>query len=333
LADRSDWHERQTQVQALIDAWQPDWISLQFVPFGYHPKGLPFQLVPTLSALRGQHCWHMMFHEVWVGAFVGAPLKLRTWGTVQRWLIRRLVGILQPQVVHTQARPHQTLLREIGCQAEVLPLFGNIPVAESDGASGHQLIFSGVPVGRMFNISPSPEAFHIGGLFGVIHPEWSINAFAEHWVREATNAGKRPLLVLLGQSGRTVDEVAELALSFPPEVEVRSIGPLPDRQVSLVLQALDFGLATTPWRLREKSGSLAAMRDHGLRVVLTRDDWTLWKRGLQQETSPLDCEQCLLFEAKAPPPLAVLRRGQGSEKLTTIASNFLDSLRSLSAPS
>jgi hypothetical protein len=37
--------------------------------------------------------------------------------------------------------------------------------------------------------------------------------------------------------------------------------------------AADFGVAASPWQLIGKSGSAAAMLDHGLPVIVSRDDF------------------------------------------------------------
>lgn len=42
-----------------------------------------------------------------------------------------------------------------------------------------------------------------------------------------------------------------------------------------------MGIATTPWSLIDKSSTTAAMLDHGLPVIVTRDNWSL-----RHETTP-----------------------------------------------
>jgi len=43
--------------------------------------------------------------------------------------------------------------------------------------------------------------------------------------------------------------------------------------ISAQLRDADFGVAASPWQLIGKSGSAAAMLDHGLPVIVTRDDF------------------------------------------------------------
>jgi len=45
--------------------------------------------------------------------------------------------------------------------------------------------------------------------------------------------------------------------------------------LSHLLRAADFGLAPHPWALIGKSGAAAAMLDHGLPVLVPRDEWRL----------------------------------------------------------
>jgi hypothetical protein len=43
-------------------------------------------------------------------------------------------------------------------------------------------------------------------------------------------------------------------------------------EVSLFFQGIDFGIAMTPWALIGKSGTTAAMLDHGVPVIVSRSD-------------------------------------------------------------
>ena len=60
------WQERASTARKWLDAFNPDWVSLQFVPFGFHPKGLPFGLSRHLKSIIGLRPLHWMFHELWV---------------------------------------------------------------------------------------------------------------------------------------------------------------------------------------------------------------------------------------------------------------------------
>ncbi len=46
-------------------------------------------------------------------------------------------------------------------------------------------------------------------------------------------------------------------------------------RISKILNTLDLGLATSPRQMIQKSGSAAAMLEHGLTLLVTRNDWRL----------------------------------------------------------
>jgi hypothetical protein len=41
------------------------------------------------------------------------------------------------------------------------------------------------------------------------------------------------------------------------------------------LKSLDLGFAASPWDLIDKSASASTMREHGVPIVVSRDDWKL----------------------------------------------------------
>src|SRR5215210_3802535 len=49
-----------------IDNENPEWLSLQYVPFSFHTKGLPFRLSKLLRGLGKGRKWQIMFHELWL---------------------------------------------------------------------------------------------------------------------------------------------------------------------------------------------------------------------------------------------------------------------------
>src|SRR5258708_22206609 len=77
------WNARSVRARLWIEAFSPDWISLQFVCFGFNSKGFVHDLVKPLSRICEGYRIHWMFHELWVGIDADARLKLRVWGWFQ----------------------------------------------------------------------------------------------------------------------------------------------------------------------------------------------------------------------------------------------------------
>ena len=60
----------------IIDYVNPNWISIQYVPYSFHKKGIPLLLGSFLSKINQKAKWHVMLHEVCIGSQVGIKNKL-----------------------------------------------------------------------------------------------------------------------------------------------------------------------------------------------------------------------------------------------------------------
>ena len=271
LPANQPWKMRLPVAGAFLDRFQPDWVSLQLVAYGYHPKGLIYGLAGWLKRLLGTRKLHLMAHELWIGEAVGSPLKHRLVGALQCHLIRRLVRTLAPAVMHTSNPAYVAMLGRCGIEAQILPLFGNIEV-QADRRTDE--------TARMFHThgidlsTPKRDAFWVGAIFGAIHPEWNPAPFFDELAIAAERDGKTVVIVGIGRFGTAGDGVwADTVRADEGRFRFVLLGPQPPETISCLLQAVDFGISTTPWALFGKSGTGAAMLDHGLPVIVTRDDW------------------------------------------------------------
>lgn len=291
LPETLSWPERTALARQWVEEYKPDWVSLQFVPFGFHPKGLCFGLGKTLATINPERPWHIMFHELWLGLARSSSIKHRVWGALQRRLILQLVNTLRPRVVHTQAQPYQVTLQAAGVSAAILPLFGNIPKAKGDawGEILQPLLSQnfGKPVSR--------EQVYLAGVFGGIHLEWNARDAVEALLPLVQRANQRLVLVLMGRNHLSSEMLAALRDKLKDHVVVLDLGERTNAEISKLLQTLDLGLATTPLQLIEKSGSVAAMLEHGLPALVTRDDWQLIGRQTEDATaSPQNLSSLIL---------------------------------------
>ena len=91
---------------------------------------------------------------------------------------------------------------------------------------------------------------------------------------------------------------------------------------NLMKTGIDFGIATTPWELIGKSGATAAMLDHGLPVIVSRDDVHI-PVDVEPEPQPLLCK----MDAQLPSWLLnVAQRQPPREHVTEVAERFLADL-------
>jgi hypothetical protein len=95
------WPERVRRAVAVRESFGPDWVSLQFVPYGFNTKGIVWSLRPYLQEVVHDARLHLMFHELWIGASRSASWKERAVGMLQRSAILRLTEALEPDEVAT----------------------------------------------------------------------------------------------------------------------------------------------------------------------------------------------------------------------------------------
>jgi hypothetical protein len=248
------------------DAFRPDWVSLQFVPFGFQKRGLPLGLGRALMPLLLNNKRHLMFHELWLGMDVEAGLKHRVWGMVQRELIRLMVRQIRPDRVHTQTSLYKKHLEKMGLACSYLPLFGNIPRQQktSQGSNKQALELNFV-------------------VFGNIHRGGDILAFAEEAGQLQRKSGRKIKVSFLGRCG---DELKSWMDAFRQnDIEVYNLGEQPASIISDYLHCASYGLSSTPDVLAEKSGTVAAMIEHELPVICICRNWT--PKGFKDIKTPV----------------------------------------------
>jgi glycosyltransferase involved in cell wall biosynthesis len=253
-------------VSAFRDRFAPDWISLQLVAYGLHPKGLLYGVIPKLRKIVAGTPLHLMMHELWLGNDRSPSWRHRLIGFFQRDSLGKLISVLRPRLVETTNPVYAALLRTIGVRAEILPLFGNIPVVA--GAVPPEIL------AKAGFASGARGEWWLGLFFGGLHPEWKPEPFLGILSRAAQQERKRVCLVLAGNAGGDGERIWNgLARDYAGSFHFLRLGAQPANVVSALMQSADFGVAASPWSIIGKSGSVAAMLEHGLPVIVTRDDF------------------------------------------------------------
>jgi hypothetical protein len=295
------------EAKDWIDTFNPDWISLQYVPFSFHPKGLPFGLSTALKQLTKERKLHVMFHELWVGMNLEASNKHRFWGELQQRLIENLVKKLQPHVIHTHTTLYQQQLLKLAVPSSLLPLFGNIPVVQSFSKKES---LDSIPRNKLFTIA----------LFGSIHYGAPIEDFATS-VRKYANNNKLDIeIVFIGRCGTALEEW--IAICKSKKITIKVLGERPASKISEVLRMADLGVTTTPLLLAEKSGTVAAMKEHGLPILCVSRSWGV--KGYSDDFTPLGLE---LFKGGKLSNYLVSKNGSAViNSISRTSNQFLDSL-------
>jgi hypothetical protein len=262
----------------------------------------------------------VMCHELWVGEEAGAGWKRKVSGILQKIMIRRFLRMARPRVLHTSSTIYQGMLADVGFQAGLLSVFSNISDA---GCDCRDWLLDQLEAARS---EPSDvgvdDRFWLAGIFGTFHPGVRYDRIFARIERAAGDLGRIPVCISFGQIGRGEVIWQELRAAFADRIRFLTLGALPVSRISQILNSLEVGIAATPWDLVCKSGTVAAMLEHGLTVV-TSDKAERHRIRAQSFSANVTSIDSYLAEGRH------LKKG-GSNKydgLSQVAGQFLSSLK------
>jgi len=296
--------QRIATAQRWVEAFAPDAVSLQFVCYGFNPRGLCWSVADSLRRILGARPVQIMFHELWIGAERGAGIKHRLVGTMQRRCVLRLFSLLNVRSAQTTNSAYAGLLGAHGLAAGVLPLFGNLPASTKPPRLERT----------------SPWRFLI---FGILPPEWP----PEPLFTQLRGLGVPVEIIHAGRIGGGAELWKRMSRARAGALTFRSAGELPPEELADLFSEVDFGISMTPWEIIGKSGSVAAMLEHGLPVIVNRDD--VHYPGVIAAPPPHPLLLRMSDDLAA--QLRAARRQPAQPRLTEIAEKFLASLEAAPA--
>jgi hypothetical protein len=314
------WPERIAQAKAAREQFAPDWISFQFVPYAYDPRGLCFGLGAHFQAIAGDCPAHIMFHEIWIGEAEGVPFKNKMMGKLQRYILKDLLQKLRPRVIHTHTPLYRHLLGKLGVEAKLLPLFANIPCPPG-AVSDPEWLAEKWPAGWGRMHVSGRENWWVFVLFGSIHPEWDADYFRRRATETARQAGKSCAFISIGRAGAEGDRILQgLRRDESASWMMLNLGPQSPADISQCLLEADFGVSPVPPEYLTKSGTTMAMLEHGLPVIVTRPAYR-YRNCPPQLLEPEMKNVITHFE------LGSVRRGETRQSLPQITEQFVADLR------
>jgi len=251
----SSWkHQaRLTKAKEWIAIKQPDWLSLQFVPYAFHDKGIPFHFAKDFQTLAQAARKHIMFHELWIGIDHHASIKEKIIGRFQKKIIKNIIQTLRPTIIHTQSSYYQFLLSEFEPLPSILPLFSNIPLLDTANTK--------IPLNYDLHFV----------VFGNIHHGAAIGNFSADASDFAKRSGNKVFLTLAGSNGpekkKWIREWSRHGNPYSDE------GRCSTEKLSNLFLSATHGISTTPSLLIEKSGAVTAMIEHGLPIISLAREW------------------------------------------------------------
>jgi hypothetical protein len=263
------WPDRLRAAKAFLASSPPDWVSLQFVPYSFQRWGVASTLVRVLRDLVGRSRLHVMFHEIWIDG--GTSLRTRLVSAAQKRAILALAH--QPRaLVHTSNGTYQHALAQQGVHVSTLPLFGSIPVTDGQATDWLAPLLAEVGCHALSRSVGARSDWWLFVLFGTVHPVWPPQPLLDELQASAAAVGKRAAIISVGRLGAGEVIWTGMAEAYGARVPMLRLGEQPAQRISELFNSVDFGIATTPLALIGKSATVAAMFDHGLPVVVNRDD-------------------------------------------------------------
>jgi len=290
---RAEW------LSAALEALRPDCLYLQVVCWGLAPRGILLPMPIQLAGVLKQYPVVLNAHELWLGLERGASIKHRVWGNLQRSTLLRFFTSFRPVRVVTSTPDYAAVLARHGWPSVLLPIASNIAVTAEDAQQVWPQIAACLPEG-----AGSRSDHLVAVTFATIVPQWKPSAALAWLAREAKMRGQRFVFVAVGRThaaGR--ERLAELQRALGSEGSVVTLGERPAPFISELLRDADIGMPSTPANFLGKSGAAAAMRIHGLPLLLV--DRGIRLRGIDVERS-LPWPGCEIFDADQPTPLFAL---------------------------
>ncbi|SEG18609.1 glycosyltransferase [Flavobacterium urumqiense] len=241
------------EAKSWLDSFNPDWISLQYVPFSFHPKGLPFGLSIALQQLTKGRKLHLMIHELWVGMNRESSLKLKILGKLQHLMLQSFIKNCSTNLIHTQTKLYQFQLKQMGYRSQFLPLFSNVRLA--------------APIVKLSRKNEMKFAF-----FGGIHHDAPVKEFIEALKSYSKSLdGVLLKFVFIGNCGNSILEWTSVLDAESISYEI--YGFCSDKQITNIFSTCHYAVATTPFILLQKSGSVAAYLQHQLPIICVARKW------------------------------------------------------------
>lgn len=234
-------------LKQFTNDFKPDWVSLQFVSFAFHKKGLPLSLITILKPIKN-YPLHIMFHELWIDFKKTKSLKQHILGRLQKLCTTLILQKLKPKLITTSIPYYVKKLHNLN--AFLLPLFGNIKPIEIE------------------NLISTKKELNIV-FFGSFSPNIADFTTQLHWIKNYAKVSKLEIKFnVIGNNGIHKEAAFLQIKNILGRYTLNYLGEKNAEQVSELFLKADIGISRADYNYFGKSGSTLAMLEHGLPVML-----------------------------------------------------------------
>jgi hypothetical protein len=253
------------EARPLLEAFKPDWVSLQFEFYCYAYRGLLLGLARNLPALLEGYRVQVMMHELWIQLHAAKDVRERLKATVRYLQCRYLFKKIKPLCAHTSAEIYAKRARHLLPEIKLLPIPSNIPVDRG--------VLGPLPaeISETMTESKLRSGYFLVVLFGRVIPEWDGRAALKQIDEFARRTAKLVRLISIGGCGYNDLYWKQLLEQVPSHWRSIKLGVREPMFISQTLQACDLAVSCTSFSLSRKSGTVAAFFEHGLPVLFSEN--------------------------------------------------------------
>jgi len=239
--------KRYFNLRSILLQQKPDLISIQYVPYSFHPKGLAFELL-IFSQLLKLFRVHLMVHEPWIETTKQTTTKNKIISFIQKTLLTKIFSVNKPILI-TSTIPHY--VNKLGSGARLMPLFSNIQYCP-------KVVSPPIAKKVLKCIFFGSFSFDIEGFIRQLN-----------WIKQyCFENDLKPEITLVGDNGIQKNKNIQHIKNILGESNLIDLGWRSSEEISLLLQEQDLGISRATFSLFGKSGSTLAMLEHGLMVLL-----------------------------------------------------------------
>ena len=284
--------QRINYLAQLHQVKQADWVSIQFVNFGFNKYGLPFELLKLPGVLNAKIKFHIMFHELWCGMGVSSGLKEKVLGQAQKLFIKAFIYALKPSKIFTSIVRYGRFLNTIGQNAGIVPIYSNISV----NAANETELQSFINSGPLAEVIRHQSELLILGFFGTIYNCPGLWHLLESAGKAAASLNKKLFVLNIGHNRNStlLDDVGAKYYYQTGSVSPETINGL--------MKLVNVGVVTTPADSIDKSGTAIAWLERSTPVLIPAADQTYQpvqkERGIYQAQTHEDILQAIQYKAQ-----------------------------------
>jgi len=258
--------ERSQYILEKLEQFECQIVSIQYVPFSFHSKGLAFNMVKLSETIGKKYFLHFMFHELWVGMAREDSFKFKLWGWLQKKIIQKTLQKSRPALIHTQLDLYKQQLERLTSQPiHKIPLVSNLDLKTTN---------------RTVSDNPIKAI-----LFGGIYPGTPAEAFLEEFKTYLKQKQHQLHIHFVGNNGQYLNDWTTACQKTGIAYDIA--GMQAAEKIGEIVSECHLAICTTPYVLIEKSGSAIAMLQAGLPVVCVARQWNPYlNKNSKQASEP-----------------------------------------------